>query len=67
MLSTSAGIGLFLAFIGLQASEGLGVVTYDPSTLVTLGERSPAAAGLDLLGAKHLFLVLALHALVRTP
>ena len=39
MLSTSAGIGLFLAFIGLQASEGLGVVTYDPSTLVTLGER----------------------------
>eukprot|EP00891_Asterochloris_glomerata_P006365 jgi/Astpho2/6365/e_gw1.00091.6.1_t len=37
MLSTSAGIGLFLAFIGLQASEGLGVVTYDPSTLVTLG------------------------------
>ena len=40
MLSTSAGIGLFLAFIGLQASEGLGVVTYDPSTLVTLGERS---------------------------
>ena len=38
MLSTSAGIGLFLAFIGLQASEGLGVVTYDPATLVTLGE-----------------------------
>lgn len=37
MLSTSAGIGLFLAFIGLQSSEGLGVVTYDAATLVTLG------------------------------
>ena len=48
MLSTSAGIGLFLAFIGLQASEGLGVVTYDPATLVTLGELYSAAAGLGL-------------------
>ena len=26
MLATSAGIGLFLAFIGLQSSEGLGLV-----------------------------------------
>jgi AGZA family xanthine/uracil permease-like MFS transporter len=37
MLATSAGIGLFLAFIGLQSSEGLGVVTYESATLVTLG------------------------------
>lgn len=36
-LSTSAGIGLFLAFIGLQASEGVGLVAYDGSTLLTLG------------------------------
>lgn len=36
-LSTSAGIGLFLAFIGLQASEGVGLVAYDGATLVTLG------------------------------
>lgn len=36
-LSMAAGIGLFLAHIGLQASEGLGVVTADPATLVTLG------------------------------
>lgn len=36
-LSTSAGIGLFLAFIGLQASEGVGLVAVSGSTLVTLG------------------------------
>ena len=36
-LSMATGIGLFLAHIGLQASEGLGVVTADPATLVTLG------------------------------
>ena len=33
-----AGIGMFLAFIGLQYQEGIGAVTADPSTLVTLGE-----------------------------
>jgi adenine/guanine/hypoxanthine permease len=37
LLSTSAGIGLFLAFIGLQQSEGIGLVTYNSATLVTLG------------------------------
>ena len=37
MLATSAGIGLYLAFIGLQNIEGLGVVSYDSTTLVTLG------------------------------
>ena len=31
------GIGLWLALIGLQYQEGLGIVTSDPSTLVTLG------------------------------
>ncbi|KAK9793759.1 hypothetical protein WJX73_004292 [Symbiochloris irregularis] len=36
-LSMATGIGLFLAHIGLQASEGLGVVTADGATLVTLG------------------------------
>lgn len=38
MLATSAGIGLYLAHIGLQRSEGLNVVTYDSATIVTLGE-----------------------------
>jgi adenine/guanine/hypoxanthine permease len=37
MLATSAGIGLFLAHIGLQSAEGLGIVTYESATLVTLG------------------------------
>lgn len=36
-ISTSAGIGLFLAFIGLQASEGVGLIAFDGATLVTLG------------------------------
>lgn len=36
-ISSSAGIGLFLAFIGLQNSEGIGLVGYSPSTLLTLG------------------------------
>lgn len=33
----SAGIGLFLAFIGYQASEGIGVVGGNGATLVSLG------------------------------
>jgi len=36
-ISSSAGIGLFLAFIGVQSSEGIGLVQYSSSTLVTLG------------------------------
>ncbi|KAJ7565555.1 hypothetical protein O6H91_02G065100 [Diphasiastrum complanatum] len=35
-ISTSAGIGLFLAFIGLQSNEGVGLVGYSSATLVTL-------------------------------
>ncbi|CAL9058459.1 unnamed protein product [Musa banksii] len=35
-ISSSAGIGLFLAFIGLQNNEGVGLVGYSSSTLVTL-------------------------------
>eukprot|EP00798_Chlamydomonas_sp_ICE-L_P022192 gene22192-29252_t len=37
MYATAAGIGMFLAFIGLQKSEGLGFVTMDGATLVALG------------------------------
>ncbi|WOL01885.1 hypothetical protein Cni_G10604 [Canna indica] len=35
-ISAAAGIGLFLAFIGLQNNEGVGLVGYSSSTLVTL-------------------------------
>jgi AGZA family xanthine/uracil permease-like MFS transporter len=37
MLATAGGIGLFLAFIGLQGSEGIGLIGYNSATLVTLG------------------------------
>ncbi|KAJ4704278.1 Adenine/guanine permease [Melia azedarach] len=45
-ISSSAGIGLFLAFIGLQNNQGIGLVSYSSSTLVTLGAcpRSSRAA-----------------------
>ncbi|KAL8172333.1 hypothetical protein V2J09_024137 [Rumex salicifolius] len=36
-VSSSAGIGLFLAFIGLQNNQGIGLVGFSSSTLVTLG------------------------------
>ncbi|EEF28666.1 adenine/guanine permease AZG1 [Ricinus communis] len=36
-ISCSAGIGLFLAFIGLQNNQGIGLIGYSSSTLVTLG------------------------------
>ncbi|KAD4585963.1 hypothetical protein E3N88_23564 [Mikania micrantha] len=36
-ISSSAGIGLFLAFIGLQSSQGIGLIAYSSSTLVTIG------------------------------
>ncbi|KAI9110847.1 hypothetical protein K1719_018285 [Acacia pycnantha] len=36
-ISSSAGIGLFLAFIGLQNNQGIGLIGYSPSTLLSLG------------------------------
>ncbi|CAI0423894.1 unnamed protein product [Linum tenue] len=36
-VSCSAGIGLFLAFVGLQSHQGIGLVGYSGSTLVTIG------------------------------
>ena len=35
-LACAAGIGLFIAFVGLQAHQGMGLVGPDPSTLVTI-------------------------------
>ncbi|GLI63103.1 hypothetical protein VaNZ11_006007 [Volvox africanus] len=37
MLATSGGIGLFLAFIGLQTANGIGLISFESATLVTLG------------------------------
>lgn len=39
-LAMAAGIGFFLAHIGYQAGEGIGLVVADPATLVTLGQAS---------------------------
>ncbi|GFQ05328.1 adenine/guanine permease azg1, partial [Phtheirospermum japonicum] len=36
-ISSAAGIGLFLAFIGLQNDEGIGLIGYNSSTFLTLG------------------------------
>mgnify|MGYP006087037783 CR=1 FL=1 len=33
----TAGIGLFLAHLGMQSAEGIGLITQDGATLVTLG------------------------------
>jgi AGZA family xanthine/uracil permease-like MFS transporter len=38
MLATAVGIGLFLSHIGFQQAEGMGLITFDPATLVALGE-----------------------------
>lgn len=36
-VAMGCGIGLYLCFIGLQSSAGIGLVGLDKSTLVTLG------------------------------
>ncbi|KAJ0101277.1 hypothetical protein Patl1_06741 [Pistacia atlantica] len=54
-ISSSAGIGLFLAFIGLQNNQGIGLVGYSSSTLVTLGAcpRSARAAVAPVITAAN--------------
>lgn len=46
-ISSSAGIGLFLAFIGLQSNQGIGLIGYSSSTLVQLG-GCPASSRVSL-------------------
>ena len=40
-LAMGVGIGLFLAHIGGQSNEGIGIITYNQATLVTLGGCPP--------------------------
>ena len=54
--AVAAGIGLFIAFIGLRDA---GIVTTDPATIVTLGDLSKPTALLALAG---LVLIAALQA-----
>ena len=41
-LATPAAIGAFLAHLGLQTAEGIGVVVADVATAVTLGGKTGA-------------------------
>lgn len=43
----SAGIGLFLAFLGLKSG---GVIVDNPATLITLGDLSTPGVGLTIIG-----------------
>ncbi|XP_074581732.1 adenine/guanine permease AZG2-like [Curcuma longa] len=54
-LASAAGIGLFLAFTGLQNQVGVGLVGPSPSTLVTLAacSRTDPATGECLGGVLH--------------
>ena len=52
-ISSSAGIGLFLAFIGLQNNQGIGLIGYSSSTLVTLG-ACPSSARVSLAPVRTL-------------
>ncbi|KAL6133678.1 hypothetical protein ACLB2K_065912 [Fragaria x ananassa] len=52
-ISYFTGIGLFLAFIGLQSNQGIRLIGYSSSTLITIGAcpsksiaRSPSCFGL---------------------
>ncbi len=45
-LAMAAGIGLFLAHIGYQGSQGIGLVVGDGATLVTLGESLHSSGAL---------------------
>ncbi|CAN6585496.1 unnamed protein product [Malus baccata var. baccata] len=52
-LACAAGIGLFIAFVGLQIHQGVGLVGPDPSTLVTItacSNTNPATG--ECLGGK---------------
>ena len=46
-MAVSAGIGLFITFVGLQSS---GIITKDDSTLVTLGQLTDGAVLLAIFG-----------------
>ncbi|KAG0002944.1 hypothetical protein BGZ79_002003 [Entomortierella chlamydospora] len=51
-IATGAGIGLYLAFIGLQSSAGIGLIGADSSTLVTLTGCVVDATGACVDGTK---------------
>ena len=53
-----AGIGMFIAFVGLQGS---GLVVANPATKVTIGDLSSAPVALSAIGILIIGVLLALH------
>ncbi|KAJ1726254.1 hypothetical protein LPJ61_005315 [Coemansia biformis] len=51
--ATGTGIGLYLAFIGLQSSAGIGLITANPATLVKLGGCPPEYRDKDNVCTGH--------------
>ncbi|KAJ1797197.1 hypothetical protein LPJ59_003289 [Coemansia sp. RSA 2399] len=51
--ATGTGIGLYLAFIGLQSSAGIGLITASSSTLVELGGCPPEYRDADNVCQSH--------------
>ncbi|ORX64035.1 hypothetical protein DL89DRAFT_272786 [Linderina pennispora] len=51
--ATAAGIGIYLAFIGLQSSAGIGLITGSPATLVELGGCPPEFRDKNNLCTSH--------------
>ena len=56
--AVSVGLGLFIAFIGLQSA---GIVVHSPGTLITLGSISNPTAIVALLGTIFITLLLSLR------
>ncbi|GJJ69174.1 adenine/guanine/hypoxanthine permease [Entomortierella parvispora] len=52
-IATGAGIGLYLCFIGMQSSAGIGLIGADSSTLVTLTGCIEDAAG-NCINGSHM-------------
>lgn len=59
-LATSAGIGLFIAFIGLKSA---GIVVSDPATFVTLGDLTSPTALVAIIG----FFIIAILFALKVP
>lgn len=59
-LATSAGIGLFIAFIGLKSA---GIVVQDPATFVALGDLTSPAALVAIIG----FFIIAILFALKVP
>lgn len=56
LYSTAVGIGVFLAFIGLQNENGVGLVTGDTATLVSLGGEGAWIASAECVWCPALLL-----------